>query len=469
MSHSTNNDLETDSSRQIFTPMKKIGWGIASLGTAIISNTYAGLYLFFYQDYMGLGENFMYWGQLIYAIWNAFNDPLFGFLSDNSRSKKGRRIPFMRYTAPFLALTFIALWLVPSSLSEVGVFIWMLIGILLYDSAYTIIGLVYSALLPEITEDNNIRGQLSTISSLFGLLGTIIGSLIPGIFATKMEQGDPQSFYLFVIVIAVFGAFFTMITTYAIKERPEFTKIDAPVPLLESIKLTFKSKSFLILVAGNFMSILMSSLLLGSLIYLSVYVLGADHTLTLVPLFVGIIIGVIVINPIAKKLGYVQTQQVFALIAGIPLILLTFVPNIIMYPCLFIAGFGLAGPQVLTNILFAQVSDEDEMKCGVRREAMFFGVNALLTKPAQSIAVVIVTGLLSMANFVKQVDGVSQFQPFQAITNIRIFIGLIPGICMLLEAIILQFYPLRGKYLEDVNDKVLQMHEKKYDQLKQMS
>jgi len=164
MSNIAKNTLEADSSRQVFTPLRKLGWGIAALGTALISNTYAGLYLFFYQDYMGLGENFMYFGQIIYAIWNAFNDPLFGYLSDSSRSKKGRRIPFMRYTAPFLALTFVALWLVPGSFNEIGVFIWMMVGILLYDSAYTIIGLVYSALLPEVTESNQERGTLSTIS-----------------------------------------------------------------------------------------------------------------------------------------------------------------------------------------------------------------------------------------------------------------------------------------------------------------
>ena len=340
MSDLQKNDVKSDSSRQVFTPLRKIGWGIASLGTALISNTYAGLYLFFYQDYMGLGANFMYIGQLIYAIWNAFNDPLFGFLSDSSRSKKGRRIPFMRYTAPFLGLTFIALWLVPGSFSEIGVFIWMLVGILLYDSAYTIIGLVYSALLPEITESNHERGSLSTVASLFSLLGAIIGSLIPGMFTARMQDNDPEPFYIFIVVIAVLGVIFTMITTYVVKERPEFTQVDEPVPLWESIKLTFKSKSFLILVVGNFMSILMSSLVLGSIIYLSVYVLEADHTMTLIPLFVGVIIGVIVINSIANKLGYVQTQQAFALLAGVALLLIAIVPIGWMYPFLDFEYFG---------------------------------------------------------------------------------------------------------------------------------
>jgi GPH family glycoside/pentoside/hexuronide:cation symporter len=67
--------------------------------------------------------------------------------------KKGRRIPFMRYTAPFLALFFIIVWFAPAGSDKIAIFWWMLITTLLYDTAYTIVFLIYSALLPEITED----------------------------------------------------------------------------------------------------------------------------------------------------------------------------------------------------------------------------------------------------------------------------------------------------------------------------
>ncbi|GAF73081.1 unnamed protein product, partial [marine sediment metagenome] len=88
-----------------FTTKQRVHWGLASFGGAVISGTYGSLLSIFYVDYLGLVGSYAYLVVIMsiaYAVWNAFNDPLFGFYSDRSKSKKGRRIPFMRYTAPFL-------------------------------------------------------------------------------------------------------------------------------------------------------------------------------------------------------------------------------------------------------------------------------------------------------------------------------------------------------------------------------
>ncbi|MFX0012818.1 MAG: MFS transporter, partial [Candidatus Hermodarchaeota archaeon] len=146
-----------------FSVGKKLQWGMAGFGGSIISGIYASLLPIFYIDYLGLVENaaIIYYVQIIYLIVNALNDPLFGFISDKSKSKRGRRIPFMRYTAPFLALTFIIVWFAPDrSAGDWSIFWWMVITTCLYDTAYTIIFLVYSALLPEITEDEQERNSL---------------------------------------------------------------------------------------------------------------------------------------------------------------------------------------------------------------------------------------------------------------------------------------------------------------------
>ena len=70
----------------------KFYWGLASLGTSLISGIYGGLLTIFYQDYLGLSARWIGIAATIYAIWNALNDPLFGYITDNTRSRKGRRI-----------------------------------------------------------------------------------------------------------------------------------------------------------------------------------------------------------------------------------------------------------------------------------------------------------------------------------------------------------------------------------------
>ena len=443
-------------------------WGVAALGTSLISGIYGALLPIFYQDYLGLAAQWITTASLIYAIWNAINDPLFGYITDSTRSKRGRRIPYMRYTAPFLAFTFILVWLAPQKAGEPALFAWMLGAMLLYDTCYTIIGLVYSALLPEVTESDAERNGLQISSSLFGLLGALLGFIIPDMFRPK--EGMSPSFMplqVSMVIVALVCAILIIITTLKVKERPEFTKVDKPIPLGQAIKLTFTSKSFLILVAANFMSILMQALLLGTLFYLADYVLQMSTMIILACVFIPLIIGVPITNLIRRKLGVVGAQQLLLVIAGVGLILIAIVPKPLILICLVAAGFGLSGPQTLTNVLFAQVADEDELRSGIRREGAFFGVNALITKPAQSIALALMPIILEATHFVTRAEhgGIFLDQPPAAVFGIKALIGLIPGVAMILGAILLIWYPLRGAHLAQVQASVLDLHARKHQEL----
>ncbi len=449
----------------------KVVWGIAALGLSTISGTFGALQPIFYQDYLGLEARWIGIAAVIYALWNAINDPMFGYITDNTRSKRGRRIPYMRFTAPFLALTFILVWFAPPQAGQQALFWWMLVTMLLYDTCYTIIGLVYSALLPEVTESDSERNGLQISSSLFGLVGTLLGFLIPDMVRPKAGDTSLWPLYIAMIVVGIVGALLIIATTLKVKERPEFTQVDKPIPMRQALKLTFSSKSFLILVAANFMSILMQALLLGSIFYLADYVLQAGNVMiVLAALFIPLIIGVPLTTLIRGRFGVVRAQQILLVIAGLGLTAIPFVPDALILPCIVLAGFGLSGPQTLTNVLFAQVADEDELRSGVRREGAFFGINALLTKPAQSVALVLIAQILAMTEFVTRESNQGTIfldQPENAIFGIKTLVGLIPGIAMLLGALILVWYPLKGKYLQDVQSKVLEMHAEKQAKLGQ--
>lgn len=449
----------------------KLVWGVAALGTSVISGTYGALLPIFYQDYLGLSARWISLASFIYAIWNAINDPLFGYITDSTRSRRGRRIPYMRFTAPFLALTFILVWFAPQGAGDSTLFAWMLVTMLLYDTAYTIIGLVYSALLPEISESDAERNSLQISSSLFGLLGMILGFVIPDLFRPK--AGVSPSFLplqLSMIALGILGAGCILLTAFKVKERPEFHLVDEPIKLGAALKFTFTSKSFLILVAQNFMSILMQSLVVGMLFYVADYVLQMDTIPLLACVFAPLILGVPLTQPLRKRFGVVGAQQLLLVIAGVALILVAVVPTPLIPVCLALAGLGLAGPQTLTNVLFAQVADEDELRSGVRREGAFFGVNALLTKPAQSVALALIPFVLEATHFVTREANQGQIflnQPASALFGIKVLVGLIPGVAMLLGALILTAFPLRGAYLQHVKEEMLALHAEKRARLSQ--
>jgi len=450
----------------------KFYWGVAALGTSLISGIYGGLLTIFYQDYLGLSARWIGIAATVYALWNAINDPLFGYITDNTRSKHGRRIPYMRFTAPFLALTFILVWFAPPQAGQQALFWWMLVTMLLYDTFYTIIGLVYSALLPEVAESDAHRNDLQISSSLFAMLGTLLGFLIPDMVRPKAGETSLIPLYVAMIIVGVVSMILILITTFKVKERPEFSVVDDPVPLWDAIKFTFTSKSFLVLVAENFMAILMSSLILGSIFYLADYVLQWPAMQLLAFLFIPLILGIPLTTLFRKWLGVVGAQQFLLVLAGVGLISVAFVPKALIPVCIALAGLGLAGPQTLTNILFAQVADEDELRSGARREGAFFGVNALITKPAQSIAIWITPFILERTSFITRASNLGEIfldQPAEAILGIKLFSGVIPGVACLLGALLLVWYPLRGKRLKEMQEKVLALHQEKREKLEKLT
>lgn len=451
-----------------YTTGDKLIWSLANLGGAIISGIYASLLLYFYQVYLGLDAFWIAIAAVIYAVWNAINDPLFGYISDSKSYKgKGRRIPYMRFTTPLLCIGFILVWFVPLTWDNFSIFLWMLTTMLIYDTAYTIIFLVYSALLPEITEDDRERGEFNKYAGLFYLIGVIIGFVVPELLRPKVGQISLLPLYIGVIAVGIIGSILIIIPTYRFEERPEFTLVDEPVNLIDSIKFTFKSKSFLVVASANFMSIFMQQVLLGLMFYLGDYVMRVSTLYLILALFVGLVIGTICANILAGKLGVAKANQMLLIISAIFLMAIPFVPNTFIYVCLFFAGFGLGGPLVLTNVLFGQVADEDETISGVRREAMFFGTNALITKPAQSLAIAVAAILLQISGFRTPGPGgeIILDQPESAIFMIKIIVGFLPGLALLIGALIYIWYPLKGEYLTEIQEKVLKMHEEKHAKL----
>jgi GPH family glycoside/pentoside/hexuronide:cation symporter len=447
----------------------KLIWGIAGFGTSLISGIFGALLPIFYQDYLGLAAGWIALASGIYAVWNAINDPLFGYISDITRSRLGRRIPYMRFTAPFLALTFILVWFAPPLGGQLTIFWWMLISMVLYDGCYTIIGLAYSALLPELTESDQERNGLQISSSLFGMFGMLLGFIIPDLFRPKAGMSPSLlPLQMSMIVVAMVCAVFIIITTYVVKERREFYEGDKPLPLGKALTTSLTSRSFQILAAQNFMSVLVSSLVVGSVFYLTDYLVPVPTMVLLACIFVPLLIGIPLTTVLRARLGVVGAQQLLLLTAGTGLLLVVVAPPPLIPVCLALAGLGLAGPQTLTNVLFAEVIDEDEIRSGVRREGAFFGINALVTKPAQSIAITLSPFILTLTHFVTRDQNGGQIflnQPASALLGIRIIVGLVPGLAMLLGALILRWFPLRGRRLEEMQRRVLIMHANKHARL----
>jgi GPH family glycoside/pentoside/hexuronide:cation symporter len=448
----------------------KVFYGLASFGTSVISSTYAALLPIFYQDYLGLSSRWIGIASAVYAVWNAINDPLFGFITDNTRSKLGRRIPYMRFTAPFLALTFILVWFAPAGAGEITQFWWMLVTMLLYDTAYTIVGLVNGALMPELTESDVERNELTISSAIFGLLGYVFGFLLPDLFRPRPgNMGSSMlNLQLSMIAVGIIGAFLIILTTLKVKERREFALVDRKLKFWESLKYTLSNKSFWVFVSMNFLATFMNSISTGSIFYLADYVTRTSTIILLVYLFVPLALGIPVANLVVRKIGLVKAQIIYMVITGVGLAAIALVPQNLIPFSLIVAGLGLSGQQSITYNILGLVIDDDEIRTGTRREGSYYGANALLTKPAQSLALFLTAFILEQSGFVTRAMNNGEIflnQPESALFGIRSIVGLIPGVAMIVGAGIMFFFPIKGERLVELKEKIMVMHAEKKAEL----
>lgn len=439
-------------------------WGLASMGLSMIAGIFGTTLPMFYQDYLGLSARWISIASIVYAAWNAINDPLVGFVSDNTRSRWGRRIPYLRFTAPFLAVTFFLVWLVPGGIPELGVFIWMLISMVLYDTSFTIIGLVQSALLPEISEYEEDRSALQISAALANLVGFALGFVVPQMFRPKAgESASLLPMRIAMAVAAVTGAALVILLSIKVKERPALYENQPRVTIKEYISFTYTSRSGLVVIAGNFMRIFVQAVMMGAIFYLADYLIRMNGMLLMALFIVPMVAGIACTTPVRRRIGLLATQQLYFVLGGLGLISMYFMPISLLPISVVIAGFGMGGPESLTTVMLSEAIDEDELRTGKRREGAFFGTNALLTKPAQSLALAVPPAILEATGFVTRESNAGVIfmdQPESALTGIRLYAGLIPGLAYFAAAAILLLYPIKGAYKEKLEAEVLSRHER---------
>ena len=138
--------------------------GVANAGTGLLCAFSEGAaFQYLFVNKLGLSEslNMIVW--ILFGIWNALNDPIYGFLADRTHSKLGRRIPWIRYGAPIMAVIFAVMWLPclqGGTNGQVLLFIEELLGLFLYDIVYTAIASAIYVMPYEMAVTNKARNKI---------------------------------------------------------------------------------------------------------------------------------------------------------------------------------------------------------------------------------------------------------------------------------------------------------------------
>ncbi|MFN2155135.1 MAG: MFS transporter, partial [Anaerolineae bacterium] len=177
-------------------PLIKLAFGVGDLGPAIVSGINGFFLNAFLLDVAGLRPAMAGTIFLIVKVWDAVNDPLLGSLSDRTRTRWGRRRPWLLFGAVPFGLFFFLQWLVPP-LGDVAKFWYYLIIAVLLDAAFTAVNVPYTSLTPELSHDYDERTSLSSYRMSFSILGSVIAVSLHSVIVRAFSQsGSPRSVYL---------------------------------------------------------------------------------------------------------------------------------------------------------------------------------------------------------------------------------------------------------------------------------
>ncbi len=441
----------------------KIAYGSANTASNILSGIGLSAITFFYNVKLGLSAELIGIAWLIFAVWNAINDPLFGILEDKTKTQMGRRVPYIRFGAPVYGFLFILCWFPLVDISnETALFAYFLLMLFLFDTIFTIIGLITYSLPAEMALTARERASLMVYSTFIGAIGYIVQFIFPILFLTGDNSTEVNpNFYIAMIVIGVSCSLVLFVSSFFLKEN-EFTQMEEALGFFEAIKETLKNKPFLILEVSVFVLLITSTILTSAIFYYVEYVLRLSGFLTVLPLlliFITIFIFTYIFSKLVAKKGPKKISIFGLVFSAVSLILLYFIgwnffTAIIGF---FLIGIGLSAVMLTSQILFADTIDYDETRTGKRRETTYSGVEALLTKPAISIANWMFLTIISSFGFKEG----SITQSDSALFGIMIGFTIIPALFALFGALVMKFFPLDGPEWIEQKLKISRLHEQK--------
>jgi len=426
----------------------KLGFGLSQASINLLQVIALGSAItFFYNVKLGLSEEWISLAWLLFAFWNALNDPLFGILQERVDTDIGRRIPILRFGAPFYALTFVVCWFPFMGDTQIALFWNLLLALFLFDSMFTIVGLVITALPAEMCITQEARSNLSLYNVILGSVGALFAMVLPLILLTDESSTELNPLFKPVmLLVAIVAGTVLFFSSYALTEN-EYARTEEPFGFIESMVKTVKNREFLAFESMNFFREMAFTIVTGSLIYFVQYVLRLQGFLASIPLIVIFILMLLfsfLADRMVKQRGLKQVYIIGLILTSTGLIFLFFSGNwlIGVMLSLVVIGISLAPVTLIWSPLLADVIDYDEVLTGKRRETTYAGMNALISKPAISLANALFLLIISGLGF----DNTQNIQSDSAIFGIQIGYALIPAICFIISAITFwKWYKLDGK------------------------
>lgn len=345
-------------------------------------------------------------------LFDAVSDPLIASLSDRSRNKRGRRIPFMQLAAVPFAVTTVLLFCAPVNGISGGNVAWISVFVILFYLFMTMYCTPYNALISEFGKTQEDRMAISTAISLTFFVGTLL-AYTPFLFAgfLRGSVGFAWSYRAVFIVLAVIALVMMLLPTFLLKEKEFVDAKPSKSNMFKSLTATFKNRDFRVFVGSDIMY------WIGLTMFQTGLPFFVKVSMHLPELYVMVLMGVMTVlsaavypfvTKLVKKFG--KKKLVIAGFVGLALAyVVTALTNLGFIdrtvengaPVAYVMGFAIciiaALPMALLGIIpqsiVADVAEAEAITTGENREGMFFAARTFSMKLGQTIAMLAFTSL----------------------------------------------------------------------------
>ena len=375
-------------------------YGIGMFGTSMPINMFKSFAAIFYVDMLGLDMKKYSLVLFIYTFIDAIDNPVYGFLSDRTRTKWGRRRPWLIIGAPLLVLCFILFYNVPSFVeSEKGMlFIYMLLMYILTGTLDSLVNANYGALFPELFQSDSERAKTNGIRQICQLFAMAISIALTPMITEKIGYRKTSLIYGILAVTVMLYSFI------GCKESTNYEELEKP-KLIDSIIALIKNQHFWIFgFAGAFYSAAFALISQALPFYVKYNLgLGGSSTTIMLGIVLGVaVIGIVVWSRISKKVAVMKIWRTGFIIMAIGFVPLYFAKTLpVAVVIAGVMGFGIAACLTTMDCIGAKIVDDDYQRNGVKREGIInslMGVMNRLNGLYTSLAFYIVSSCFGFVN-----------------------------------------------------------------------
>ena len=434
----------------------RVNFGAGAFGMAIVLNTLAGILAPFMTNFLGIGASAAAGLILVSKLYDMVTDPLMGVISDRTRTRWGRRRPYLLLGGVLAAAGFSLIFNPPALENTTLLGAWVLAALLLTYTGYTLFNVPYLALPAEMTIRYHERTSLMSWRTLFINVGALVAvfSYLLVEWLGNDRQAHGAMGLIFAALIAA-GSIYCFFGLAGAHQTTAPSRTQAP-PIRRQVLTIVGNRPLMNLLGAKLCQLLGLAAASASGVYFKVVLLKMSYTQTTWFLFVNIIVilaaiplwNLVVSRRYGKRPAYMIATACFALTTSTWLLATASDPLAYIFVRAVFLGFFASGVIVLGAALLPDAIEFDYLRTGMRREATMSAFYATVEKFAFAAGPALALLLLSAFGYQSGTEGMQIEQPDSAITAIYIGAGLAPALLYGLSLVFLFKYDLSEEKLK---------------------